>query len=311
MWGFAWDQKQLRWPASGPLASVCHSAEVTLVVMWRVDALSSEHIKDDRRAGLRQWELQSLLSTTFFLSGLTPTPLGPPFLTFFTVCLPGWGSRPQHLLEVTVNSNDSATGHPAEGEVCLHARLWVLETRMFKMSLRQGWGFSGGASGKESTCQCKRYKRCGFDPWVRKIPWRRATHSRIPAWRIPWTEEPGGLQSGGLQRGRHDWSDRVGTQDGAPTAGHQACLHLGGEGGSPRHRPLPPYPASPLQTVPAQQTQPNGGDMNLEHQESVTQWLSSSSLPSLYPFITNPSAPDAFSLQRRGEAVLSVIPTSS
>ena len=32
----------------------------------------------------------------------------------------------------------------------------------------------GGASGKESTCQCRRGKRCGFDPWIRKIPWRRA-----------------------------------------------------------------------------------------------------------------------------------------
>ena len=31
----------------------------------------------------------------------------------------------------------------------------------------------GGASGKEPTCQCRRCKRCGFDPWVRKIPWRR------------------------------------------------------------------------------------------------------------------------------------------
>ena len=27
-------------------------------------------------------------------------------------------------------------------------------------------------SGKEFTCQCGRYKRCCFDPWVRKIPWR-------------------------------------------------------------------------------------------------------------------------------------------
>ena len=26
---------------------------------------------------------------------------------------------------------------------------------------------------KESTCQCRRLKRCGLDPWVRKIPWRR------------------------------------------------------------------------------------------------------------------------------------------
>ena len=30
------------------------------------------------------------------------------------------------------------------------------------------------------------------------------THSRILAWRIPWTEEPGGLQSMGSQRVRHD-----------------------------------------------------------------------------------------------------------
>ena len=34
-----------------------------------------------------------------------------------------------------------------------------------------------------------------------------ATHSRILAWRNPWTEEPGGLQSIGLQRARQDWSD--------------------------------------------------------------------------------------------------------
>ena len=33
--------------------------------------------------------------------------------------------------------------------------------------------FPGGASGKEPTCQCIRHKRPGFDPWVRKILWRR------------------------------------------------------------------------------------------------------------------------------------------
>ena len=32
----------------------------------------------------------------------------------------------------------------------------------------------GGTSGKELPCQCRRSKRLGFDPWVRKIPWRRA-----------------------------------------------------------------------------------------------------------------------------------------
>ena len=40
-------------------------------------------------------------------------------------------------------------------------------------------------------------KRRGFDPWVGKIPWRkaRAAHSSILAWRIPRTEDPGRLQS--------------------------------------------------------------------------------------------------------------------
>ena len=35
-------------------------------------------------------------------------------------------------------------------------------------------GFPGGASGKEPGCQCRRHKRCGFNPWLGKIPWRRA-----------------------------------------------------------------------------------------------------------------------------------------
>ena len=39
-----------------------------------------------------------------------------------------------------------------------------------------------------------------------------ATNSSILAWRIPWTEEPGGLQSIGSQRVRHNWSNLAGTQ---------------------------------------------------------------------------------------------------
>ena len=35
-------------------------------------------------------------------------------------------------------------------------------------------GFPGGSSGKEFICQCRRHKRSGIDPWVRKIPWKRA-----------------------------------------------------------------------------------------------------------------------------------------
>ena len=32
---------------------------------------------------------------------------------------------------------------------------------------------SHGAGGKEATCQCRRHKKCRFDPLVGKIPWRR------------------------------------------------------------------------------------------------------------------------------------------
>ena len=69
-------------------------------------------------------------------------------------------------------------------------------------------GFPGGASGKESACQCRRCKRWGFDPWVGKISWRKKgqTTPGFLAWKIPWTEEPGGQQSMGLQRIGHDWA---------------------------------------------------------------------------------------------------------
>ena len=60
--------------------------------------------------------------------------------------------------------------------------------------------------GKESTCQCRCGKSHRFGPWVRKIPLEKGmtAHSSILAWKIPWTEEPGSVQSVGSQRFRHD-----------------------------------------------------------------------------------------------------------
>ena len=62
-------------------------------------------------------------------------------------------------------------------------------------------------SGKESTCECRSCRRRRFDPWVRKIPWRKKwepTPVFLPR-KIPRTGEPGGLQSIGSQRVGHDW----------------------------------------------------------------------------------------------------------
>ena len=65
--------------------------------------------------------------------------------------------------------------------------------------------FPGGASGKQPACQCR---RCEIQ--ARSLSWKdpleegTATYSSILAWRIPWTEEPGRLQSTGSHTVGHD-----------------------------------------------------------------------------------------------------------
>ena len=64
------------------------------------------------------------------------------------------------------------------------------------------YGFIRGSDGKESACNV-------VDPGSilgleRSLEKGMATHSSILAWRIPWIEEPDGLQYVGLQRIRHD-----------------------------------------------------------------------------------------------------------
>ena len=70
----------------------------------------------------------------------------------------------------------------------------------------ESWGFPGGAFGKEpagsmqETQQTPAPSLGGEDPLEEEM----ATHSSILAQKIPWTEEPGKLQSMRLQRVRHD-----------------------------------------------------------------------------------------------------------
>ena len=69
-----------------------------------------------------------------------------------------------------------------------------------------GWDFPGSTSGKEPICQCRRHN----ETWVQSLGWEdpleeaMATHSSGLTWRIPQTEEPGGLPPTGSQRVRHN-----------------------------------------------------------------------------------------------------------
>ena len=71
---------------------------------------------------------------------------------------------------------------------------------MLNISKHTFHGFLGGSDGKESTCRAGDLDQ--------PLDWEdplegMATHSSILSWKIPWTEEPGRLQSMGSQRVGH------------------------------------------------------------------------------------------------------------
>ena len=93
---------------------------------------------------------------------------------------------------------------------------------LFGFILQTDFAYWGGASGKEPTCHCKRHMRVwngsfrggsdskesvccgrpGFNPWVRKIPWRKT-------WQPTPVFLPDGLHSVGLQKFGQDGSNLV------------------------------------------------------------------------------------------------------
>ena len=94
-------------------------------------------------------------------------------------------------------------GESKAWSLILHIRSWPLyHTSGFKDMLRNITGFlSGSAVKKLPVMQDTRVRSLGEEDPLEK---GMVTHSSILAWRIPWTEEPRGLQSIGSQRGGHD-----------------------------------------------------------------------------------------------------------
>ena len=90
--------------------------------------------------------------------------------------IPGWGTKISYATECSQKLN-----------IYIYIYIYIYISQLINE-----WDFPGG-------------------PVVKNLPSNAAleegmaTHSSILAWRIPWTEEPGGLQPMGLQRVGHDW----------------------------------------------------------------------------------------------------------
>ena len=152
------------------------------------------------------WPARDLSALGSHLSpSLTSTPLAsqhqlfPHCRIFFPRCF-GFAHFVNEINLDCVNSTHFKTDLDLSIQPCASPpppyQALLFNLLFFSHTFHHLLGFPGGVSDKESTCQCKRCKRPGFQPWVGKI-----------AWKIPWTEEPDGLAFISLQRVRLDWSD--------------------------------------------------------------------------------------------------------
>ena len=98
------------------------------------------------------------------------------------------------------NSSPTCLLHPPLTSCMLH--IWMMLFKITQFYLARC--FSGVSGGKGSACNVGDWVSI---PGSGKSPGEgNGTHSSLLAWRIPWTEETGGLQFMGLQRFRHNWA---------------------------------------------------------------------------------------------------------
>ena len=125
--------------------------------------------------------------------------LCPSTTTTEPVCLNYW--RPYAPKSALYNKRRHCSEKPACCNAVMKNSPNLLQRGVFQVALVV-----------KPVCQCR---KC--ETWVRSLAWEdlleegMATHSSILAWRIPWTGEPGSLQSIGSQRVGHDWSNSAWT----------------------------------------------------------------------------------------------------
>ena len=136
-------------------------------------------------------------------------------LPFISHSCPDWalcslvGQKASNLPDLAVgNSQSPLPGCSAVDWVCLS--VGVAGFAWFCLSLKMCLGFPGGNSGQVQVPLASagdtriQVPSLGWEDVLEEVI---TTHSSILSWRIPWTEEPDGLQSIGSQRVRHYWSN--------------------------------------------------------------------------------------------------------
>ena len=134
---------------------------------------------------------------------IIPCPAQKPALTFW--------DRPRSVYGICISLNKS----PSYLSLCLSLNSFCDQTRRTwaSESPDTGWErfylkdseFDSQSELRDSVCGFKSHSgfRLGSSPISEKA---MAPHSSTLAWKIPWTEEPGRLQSMGLLRVRYDWA---------------------------------------------------------------------------------------------------------
>ena len=136
------------------------------------------------------------------------------FYAYSPICYHFW----RHLLMLPASPKGILCGctHMHTQTQILAYTLWPISQKIWEIFFSDWWLLFGcyflwfGAS---QVAQQWRIHLPVKEMWVRSLggeePLKKemATHYSILAWRIPWTEEPGGLQSTGSHRVRHDWSN--------------------------------------------------------------------------------------------------------